>query len=176
MMTPVRQASLAIVTEPHSLADRQLRQDRDHRAARSAANFRWGDHRVAQQGAANLSAPHAHCRRADRRRLPGGHQYAPGAARSGSVVPRRREQGHCEPGLAQDQKRLGLVERALANGGADRAPHPRRHFVRVRLDRKATSISLLVVIGVREDGQKVLLAVKNMGGDSPKPGAPFSTI
>src|SRR4051812_19009942 len=35
--------------------------------------------------------------------------------------------------------------------------------VRVRLDRKATSISLLVVIGIREDGQKVLLAVKNMG-------------
>ena len=30
--------------------------------------------------------------------------------------------------------------------------------VRVRLDRKATSISLLVVIGVREDGQKVVLA------------------
>jgi len=29
--------------------------------------------------------------------------------------------------------------------------------VRVRLDRKATSISLLIVIGVREDGQKVLL-------------------
>src|SRR3974377_360793 len=28
--------------------------------------------------------------------------------------------------------------------------------VRVRLDRKATSISLLVVLGVREDGQKVL--------------------
>ena len=38
--------------------------------------------------------------------------------------------------------------------------------VRVRLDRKATSISLLVVIGVREDGQKVLLAVRNMGGES----------
>ena len=35
--------------------------------------------------------------------------------------------------------------------------------VRVRLDRKATSISLLVVLGVRRDGQKVLLAVKNMG-------------
>ena len=33
--------------------------------------------------------------------------------------------------------------------------------VRVRLDRKATSISLLVVIGVRADGQKVLLAVKS---------------
>jgi transposase-like protein len=38
--------------------------------------------------------------------------------------------------------------------------------VRVRLDRKATSISLLVVIGVRADGQKVLLTVKAMGGES----------
>ena len=38
--------------------------------------------------------------------------------------------------------------------------------VNVRLDRKATAISLLVVIGVRADGQKVLLAVKSMGGES----------
>jgi transposase-like protein len=38
--------------------------------------------------------------------------------------------------------------------------------VKVRLDKKATSISLLVVLGVRRDGQKVLLAVKNMGGES----------
>jgi len=38
--------------------------------------------------------------------------------------------------------------------------------VRVRLDRKATSISLLVVVGVREDGQKLLLAIKQMGGES----------
>jgi len=38
--------------------------------------------------------------------------------------------------------------------------------VKVRLDRKATSISLLVVLGVRRDGQKVLLAVANMGGES----------
>jgi putative transposase len=38
--------------------------------------------------------------------------------------------------------------------------------VRVRLDRQATSISLLVALGVRDDGQKVLLAVKNMGGES----------
>lgn len=38
--------------------------------------------------------------------------------------------------------------------------------VRVRLDRKATSISLLVVLGVRSDGQKVLLAIKSMGGES----------
>jgi len=38
--------------------------------------------------------------------------------------------------------------------------------VRARLDKKATSISLLVAMGVRQDGQKVLLAVKNMGGES----------
>ena len=38
--------------------------------------------------------------------------------------------------------------------------------VRVRLDRKATAISLLVVLGVRDDGQKVLLAIKSMGGET----------
>ena len=38
--------------------------------------------------------------------------------------------------------------------------------VQVRLDRKATGISLLVVLGVRDDGQKVLLAIKSMGGES----------
>jgi putative transposase len=38
--------------------------------------------------------------------------------------------------------------------------------VRVRLDQKATSISLLVALGIRRDGQKVLLAVRNMGGES----------
>jgi putative transposase len=38
--------------------------------------------------------------------------------------------------------------------------------VRARLDRKATTIVLLVVLGVREDGQKVLVAVKNRGGET----------
>lgn len=38
--------------------------------------------------------------------------------------------------------------------------------VRARLDRKATNISLLVVLGVRRDGQKILLTVRNMGGES----------
>jgi transposase-like protein len=38
--------------------------------------------------------------------------------------------------------------------------------VRVRLDKNATSISLLVVPGIRRDGQKGLLAVKNIGGES----------
>jgi transposase-like protein len=38
--------------------------------------------------------------------------------------------------------------------------------VRVRLDRKATSITLLVVIGVRVDDEKVLMAVRNIGGET----------
>jgi len=38
--------------------------------------------------------------------------------------------------------------------------------VRARLDRRATSISLLVALGVRADGQKVLLAIRSMGGES----------
>ena len=37
--------------------------------------------------------------------------------------------------------------------------------VGVRVDRKATSVSLLVVLGIRRDGQKVLLAARNMGGE-----------
>ena len=36
---------------------------------------------------------------------------------------------------------------------------------RVRLDRRATSISLLVALGVRADGQKMLLVIKSMGGE-----------
>jgi putative transposase len=43
--------------------------------------------------------------------------------------------------------------------------------VRVRLDRKATSISLLVVLGIRRDGQKVLLAVRNRAARARRPGA-----
>lgn len=47
--------------------------------------------------------------------------------------------------------------------------------VRVRLDRKATAISLLVALGVRADGQKVLLAIRSMGGEAKPPGARCST-
>ena len=38
--------------------------------------------------------------------------------------------------------------------------------IKTRLDRKATNISVLAAIGVRRDGQKVLLSIKNMGGES----------
>jgi hypothetical protein len=46
----------------------------------------------------------------------------------------------------------------------------------VRLDRKATAISLLVVIGMRADGQKTLLAVQAMEARAPRLGAQCSTI
>jgi len=38
--------------------------------------------------------------------------------------------------------------------------------VKVRLAKRVMSVPLLVVLGVRRDGQKVLLAVKNMGGET----------
>jgi transposase-like protein len=38
--------------------------------------------------------------------------------------------------------------------------------VKARIDRKAMVISVLVAIGVRRDGQKILLAIRNMGGES----------
>lgn len=38
--------------------------------------------------------------------------------------------------------------------------------IRTRLDRKATNISVLAAIGVRRDGQKMLLSIKSMGGES----------
>ena len=38
--------------------------------------------------------------------------------------------------------------------------------VKTRLDRKATAISVLAAIGLRRDGQKILLSIRNMGGES----------
>jgi putative transposase len=38
--------------------------------------------------------------------------------------------------------------------------------IKTRLDRKATNISVPAAIGVRRDGQKVLLSIRNMGGES----------
>ncbi|MFQ6024723.1 MAG: IS256 family transposase [Acidiferrobacterales bacterium] len=38
--------------------------------------------------------------------------------------------------------------------------------VKVRLDRRVTAISILIAIGVRRDGSKVVLAIRNMGGES----------
>ena len=41
--------------------------------------------------------------------------------------------------------------------------------IRTRLDRTATNISGLAAIGMRRDGQKVLLSIRNMGGDLATP-------
>ena len=38
--------------------------------------------------------------------------------------------------------------------------------IRTRLDKKATNISVLAGIGVRRDGQKILLSIRNTGGES----------
>jgi hypothetical protein len=67
----------------------------------------------------------------------------------------RKVQGDCEAWARRDLSGEDVV-RLILDGTV----------VRVRLDRRATSISLLVVLGVRRDGQKVLLAVRNMGGES----------
>jgi putative transposase len=48
--------------------------------------------------------------------------------------------------------------------------------IKTRLDKKATNISVLAAIGVRRDGQKVLLSIRNMGGESTPPGASSSMI
>ena len=38
--------------------------------------------------------------------------------------------------------------------------------VKARLDKRVISLPLLVVLGVRRDGQKILLAIRNMGGET----------
>lgn len=38
--------------------------------------------------------------------------------------------------------------------------------IKTRIDKKATNISVLAAIGVRRDGQKILLSIRNMGGES----------
>ena len=45
--------------------------------------------------------------------------------------------------------------------------------IKTRIDKKATNISVLAAIGVRRDGQKVLLSIMNMGGESKAAWAEF---
>jgi len=39
-------------------------------------------------------------------------------------------------------------------------------MVKARIDRKATAIPILVAVGVRRDGQKILIGLRNMGGET----------
>jgi len=115
---------------------------------------------------AGLPAPHQGRRRVDRRRLSCRNQHAPGAPRAQGgfrgevgkdVVSRtwRKVKGDWDAWNARSLTDEPII-RLILDGTV----------VRVRLDKKATSISLLVALGVRADGQKVLLAIKNMGGES----------
>ena len=67
---------------------------------------------------------------------------------------------------AQDEGRLGRLECAFARRRADRAADPRRHS-RACPARQKGDLDLvkLVALGVRADGQKMLLAIKSMGGE-----------
>ena len=126
----------------------------------------WRHHGMEEQGVAGLSAPDQGSRCADRFGVSVGDQHASGPPRACRAVRRGGRQGHGEPGVAQGADRLGRLERTTTEGRADCTAILDGTVVRVRLDKKATAISLLVVIGVREDGQKVLLAVKRMGGET----------
>ena len=108
-----------------------------------------------------LSAADEAGRRADLRRLSVRDQHAPGAPCIGGAVRRcvsrvwRKTKGDWDAWNARPLADEPII-RLILDGTV----------VRVRLDKKATSISLLVALGVRSDGQKVLLAIKNMGGES----------
>ncbi len=80
-----------------------------------------------------------------------------GGAVSKDTVSRawRKVQGDWAAWQARDLSQEDIVRLILDGTG-----------VKVRLDKRVTSIPLLVALGVRRDGQKVLLAVKNMGGES----------
>jgi transposase-like protein len=64
--------------------------------------------------------------------------------------------------VAMDWEAWG--RRDLAGGGGP--PDPGRDGRAAPAGPQATSVSLLVVLGVHRDGQKVLLGVRNMGGES----------
>ena len=66
--------------------------------------------------------------------------------------------------MAEGAGRLGSLKHTLARNEPIVRLILDGTVVRVRLDRKATSISLLVVL-LRENDQKAPLAVKNMGGE-----------
>ena len=67
----------------------------------------------------------------------------------------RKVQGDWEAWQKRDLSQDDIV-RVILDGTA----------VKVRLDKRSTGISVLVALGVRRDGQKVLLGLRNMGGES----------
>jgi hypothetical protein len=90
------------------------------------------------------------------------------------TVRRRHEQGHGEPGLAQGEGRLGAWNaRSLADEPVVRLILDGT-VVDVRLDHKATAISLLVVLGVRMV-RRCCSRSRRWAGRAATPGAASST-
>src|SRR5665213_2352459 len=82
--------------QPHAIADRHIRADRDCGAARPADHVRGRDDEMEEPGAAGLSAAHT-CRRcADREHVSRRHQYPAGASCAGVA----RQSGWGAPGQA----------------------------------------------------------------------------
>ena len=157
-------------------ADGHVWQDADRRAARAVDRRGRQDARMAERFAARLPAPHPGRRRLDRRGLSRRDQSrrvrrALNAVFAGpvgkDVVSRvwRKTKSDWDAWNARSLAEEPIV-RLILDGTV----------ARVRLDRKATSISLLVGLGVRADGQKVLLAIKSMSARARRPGARCSTI
>ena len=153
--------------QPHAIADRHVRANRDCGAARPADHVRGRDDGMEEPGAAGLSAADACRRRADREHLSRRHQYEAGASRADGVVRRDHRQGHREPNVAQSEERLGYREHPLAGRGSDCAPDPRRHRGS-RAARPQGDLDLAPRCPRRARGRpaKVLLAIKSMGGES----------
>ena len=133
---------------------------------------------MALEGAAPLPAADQAGRGADRRR-----PTWPGPTPGGCAGPWRR----CSTALFDGAVGKDVVSRAWRRIRTDWAAWNARELhdeeivrlivdgtvVRAKIDRKATAISLLVAIGVRRDGQKVLLGLRNMGGESTAAWAAF---
>ena len=112
--------------------------------------------------AASLQAAQPSCRSPDRPSLPGRHEHPPGTPGAGQPVRRPCRQGRGQRTRSAWETWRGRdlagedIVRLILDGTV----------VKVRLDRKATAISLLIALGIRRDGQKVVLAIKSMGGES----------
>ena len=145
---------------PRAAAGRHLRPAQRVGAAGPRAGGDGGAAGVARPGVAGLQASDAASRGADRRGLSGRHQHAARAAGVGGAVWRGGRQGHGQPDLARKLRADWQVCAALAGRRGIIRLLLDGTVVRVRLDRRATSLSLLVALGVRRDGQKVPLAVR----------------
>jgi len=86
------------------------------------------------------------------------------------VVQGCRQQGCSQPGPVRSARKVktdwdAWCARSLADEDIVRIILDGT-VIKTRIDKRATNISVLAAIGVRRDGQKVLLSIRNMGGES----------